>query len=391
REGVGGIEAGRNPYFSALIEADLGDEGRIPPTLTGVGAKLTEKGLSSVLLEDGTVRPYMATRMPRFGEGQVSDLVHAFLDVDENADALPVDVSGLEHHHRNMYGRQLMGTDGLSCISCHGLYGAKSLGIPAIDLATVPERIQPAWFKEYLLDPAELRPGTRMPSFFEDEKSTFAGVFGGNADQQIEALWIYLREIDQTRLPVGMEGTEDFKLVPRGRPIVLRTFMEGVGTHAIAVGYPEGTHVAFDALNVRLAMAWRGEFMDAESTWADRFSPLAQPLSDRLFPASAGMPIGIAAEASGAVGADAGYRFRGYRLNDDGTPTFLYSIAMKDETIQIEEQVLVRKDGQIVRRFDISGNRETVLYVRSGAEDAVPFVVQPSSRSMTVELNWKLD
>jgi len=214
---------------------------------------------------------------------------------------------------------------------------------------------------------------------------------GGNADQQIEAIWIYLREIDQTRLPVGMEGTEDFELVPTDRPIVLRTFMEGVGTHTIAVGYPAGTHVAFDALNVRLAMAWRGKFLDAEPTWADRFSPLTAPLSDARFPASAGMPIGVSAEASDAVGADAGYRFRGYRLNDDGTPTFLYSISVEDETILVEEQVLVVEDGRVVRRFLISGYRKTVLYVRSGAEDGVPFVVQPSDRTMMVELNWDLE
>ncbi|MFP6581021.1 MAG: cytochrome c [Candidatus Hydrogenedentota bacterium] len=391
RDGVGGIESGRNPYFSATIEADLGDEGRIPPTLTGIGAKLTENGLSSVLLSDGTVRPYMATRMPQFGEENVAHLVDAFSKADKNPDALPIDVSGLEHHHRNMYGRQLMGTEGFGCVSCHNLYGAKSLGIPAIDLATVPERIQPSWFKEYLLDPAELRPGTRMPTFFEDGKSTFRKVFGGDANKQIEALWIYLREIDQTRLPIGMEDNGNYELVPTDKPIILRTFMKDVGTHAIAVGYPEGVHIAFDALNCRLAMAWRGRFIDAESTWSDRFSPEAEPLSEERFLVSKGMPIGVTPKASGVLGREAGYHFLGYRLNDEGLPTFVYSIALEDELISVEELVRVRKNGQIVRRFTIAGDRKTVLYVRSGAANAIPFVVQPSSRSMTVELNWNLD
>ena len=48
--------------------------------------------------------------------------------------------------------------------------------------------------------------------------------------------------------------------------MLLRTFMKGVGTHAIAVEYPEGIHAAFDALKVRFALAWRGRFLDAEST-----------------------------------------------------------------------------------------------------------------------------
>lgn len=388
RDGIGGIEAGRNPYFSATIEADLGDEGRIPPTLTGVGAKLTKKGLTSVLLEDGTVRPYMATRMPRFGEEHVGHLAEALLIADENPAPLPVDVSGLEHHHRNIYGRQLMGTEGFGCVSCHNLYGTKSLGIPAIDLATVPERIQPSWFKEYLLDPSALRSGTRMPTFFEAGKSPITRVLRGDANQQIEALWIYLREIDQTRLPEGMEGTENYELVPTDQPIILRTFMKDVGTHAIVVGYPEGTHIAFDALNVRLAMAWRGKFIDAESTWADRFSPLAEPLSDTRIPTPAGMPFTFSPDESNYLGVDAGYRFGGYRLDDNGQPIFMYSITDEGDTISIEERITVSENGEVERKFGIAGNELTRLYLHLGTEDEKPIEIAPSEGTSTLSVIW---
>jgi mono/diheme cytochrome c family protein len=389
RNGVGGIEVGRRPYFSAMFEADLGDEGRIPPTLTGVGAKLTEKGLSSMLLADGSVRPYMATRMPQFETTRVGNLPEAFLRLDKNPDAPKMDVSGLLHHHRNLYGRQLMGTDGLGCISCHTLYGAKSLGIPALDLATIPDRIQPSWFKQYMLDPSELRPGTRMPAFFEDGKSAITRVLSGNADQQIEAMWIYLREIDQTRLPVGMEDRENFELVPSDRPILLRTFMKGVGTHAIAVGYPQGVHVAFDALNVRLALGWRGKFIDAESTWADRFSPLAKPLSEELFTFPSGMPFSKTNTRSDVEGSDAGYRFRGYRLDDEGIPTFLYTLKTSGEAIEIEETIDVSDEGSIVRKFAVSGNHATSLYLRPQTEDDRPTLIPASTESTHVEQVWK--
>ncbi len=354
RDGYGGIEDGRRPYFSVTLDAELGDEGRIPPTLTGVGAKLTAKGLHEIMVEGKTVRPYMATRMPKFDEGRMATLAKQFKEVDTLPKKLPMDVTGLLHHHRNRYGRELMGTEGLSCISCHGLQGEKSLGIPAIDLALTTERLEPGWFMAYMLDPPSLRPGTRMPSFFEGNKSTFTKLFGGNAVQQVEALWIYLRELDQTRLPVGMEGDEDYTLVPTDRPIVLRTFMKNVGTHAIAVGYPEGIHIAFDALNVRLAMAWRGAFIDAESTWANRFSPFAEPLGEDVHELMVGMPFAVLDNADApwpdTVGKDAGYRFKGYTLDEKKVPTFHYTITAGNQVIPVDEKISIHKQG-IRRRF----------------------------------------
>ena len=168
-------------------------------------------------------------------------LIDRVFEADKDLNTHKVDVTGLLHHHRNHYGRELIGTDGLSCITCHNLKGHRSLGMPAVDLAIVPDRLQPAWFKRLLLDPASIDPNTRMPAFFSEGKSPFTKLFGGDAGKQIEALWIYLKEIDQTRLPVGMEKTDQFVLVPKDRPLVHRTFMEGVGPRTLAVGYPERT------------------------------------------------------------------------------------------------------------------------------------------------------
>ncbi|GMV92404.1 MAG: hypothetical protein AMXMBFR82_21820 [Candidatus Hydrogenedentota bacterium] len=372
RDGVGGIEAGRRPYFTARVHADLGDEGRIPPPLTGVGAKLTAEGFHATLFGEETVRPYMATRMPLFGEGQVGDLATRFAESDATEAMPEMDVTGLLHHHRNHYGRQLMGTDGLSCISCHNLRGRKSLGIPAVDLETSPRRLRPEWFKAYLLDPAAFRPGTRMPAFFPEGTSTFPDLFKGNANQQIEALWIYLRELEQTRLPEGLERDDNFELVPTDKPILLRTFMKGVGPRAIAVGFPEGIHLAFDALNVRYALAWRGRFIDAESAWADRFSPFIEPLSQERHRFAKPMPV-AALEVDTApwpeeTGVAAGYTFEGYRLNEAGAPVFLYSFTPGgSDPIRIEEVVVPADDETLIRKFTFSGPREAPLFILAGA------------------------
>ena len=53
-----------NHVFSGSIP-EMGDEGRIPPALTGAGDKLNEEWIKTVLAEGAKDRPYMATRMPR--------------------------------------------------------------------------------------------------------------------------------------------------------------------------------------------------------------------------------------------------------------------------------------------------------------------------------------
>jgi hypothetical protein len=102
-------------------------------------------------------------------------------------------------------------------------------------------------------------------------------------------------------------------LVPGARPVVLRTFLEEAGTHAILVGFPAGVHLAYDGRAARPVLAWKGRFFDAYGTWFSRFAPFGKPLGDAVVRWSA------------APGAPA-RRFDGYRLDAGGTPTFLLSI-----------------------------------------------------------------
>ena len=111
--------------------------------------------------------------------------------------------------------------------------------------------------------------------------------------------------------------------------MVLRTFVQDVGTHAIAVGFPQQVHYVFDTMNGNLAVGWRGRFLDAQGTWYIRFSPPAAPLGEDVM----SMPQGklLDAEAS-----NASYQFKGYRLDSQRIPTFLYSIDGHD----IEDRIL---------------------------------------------------
>jgi len=282
RDGLGGPEFARTIYFQTS-GADMEDEGRFPPPLTGVGRKLTSHSVEKILRGTGSVRPYMTTRMPDFGEHHAEFFSRRFEIADVSADIKPTPRDGNEDQvGRAPWGRELAGVKGLSCISCHDLNGQKSLGIRALDLAVAPQRLRPEWFRDYLIDPARFRPGTRMPSFWPEGKAVHP-FLGKNTERQIDSIWVYLNEIDQNRLPDGMEKKGTFELKSAETPIVFRTFMKEAGFHAIAVGYPQHLNVAFDAEQVRWALAWKGKFLDAEGTWDDRFAPLAAPLGTNVF------------------------------------------------------------------------------------------------------------
>ena len=138
-----------------------------------------------------------------------------------------------------------------------------------------------------------------MPPMFVGRKT---------ADKDIESIWTYLREVEGQPLPEGLMSAADFELKPSDKPIVFRSFIEGVGTHAIGVGYPGGLNAAFDGKTSRWVIVWKGRFLDAMSNWQDRAMPPIKPL---------GTDIKQLPAASGRS-------FIGYKLGKDGAPIFLY-------------------------------------------------------------------
>ena len=305
RDGKGGPEDPRAQFFTVNDPGaeSLGQLAHLPPSLDKVGRKLTRGWFEKILWgENGSVRPYMETRMPNFGQAQTEEMIPWFNEADVAEKPVEIDVSGLAKHHRAEAGRQLLGAKGLACVACHGLKDRKSLGPPVVRLTNTVERLQPEYFKELLLNPQVTQPGTVMPPMFLTRKK---------ADQEIESLWTYLREIEGQPLPEGLMSAEDFELKPdkAGRPIVFRSFIEGVGTHAIGVGFPGGLNAAFDAQGCRWVLMWKGRFLDAMSNWQERAMPPIKPL---------GTDVKTLPEVVGAR------VFGGYRLSKDGVPTFLY-------------------------------------------------------------------
>lgn len=344
----GGVGPNRRRYFETVGNVDIGDEGRLPPPLDGVGRKLRSSALDDALKATINVRPHMFVRMPKFSAPSMAKLAGEFIAADaaeESGDLFPEDTAKLASS-----GRMLFDT---GCVQCHWVRGEHLPGVLGIDLTGATKRLRAQWFHDFLLDPGSLKSRTRMPTFFPDGRSVNSEILGGDTEGQIASLWAYINDIENQPLPQKIEDgkAHDFELIPNEQPILLRTFMKDVGTHAIAVGFGQKVHYAFDAEMARLAQAWRGRFIDAHGTWFDRFTPPAVPLGDDVV----GFPTGVALatlasdDSPWPTNGQATIRFGGFRIDQRGVPTFIY----RSDGFDIEDRLTPDEQGGLTRSIQV--------------------------------------
>lgn len=324
--GRGGVPGPIRDSFETLADVDLGDEGRIPPRLAGVGWKLTSVWLGQVIGEGARARPYMKARMPVFASEHAGALVDELARLDgvwPGADAREPEVND----ELVQAGLKLVGTSGLNCISCHTFADRPPSGLPGPSVSRFGERLRYDWWRRYVFAPLRFKPGTRMPSFFITGHSPLTSILAGNAKRQTDAMWAYFSLGDLFMpTPEGILAPGGMVVLVREEPVVLRTFLDGVGARGIAVGFPAGVHFAFDANTSRLVYAWTGSFLDASGAWAGRGGNVVGGQGPTVWTAAPGpvIAIGERPEAwDGIPPAD----FAGYRLDGDGVPTFLSTLA----------------------------------------------------------------
>lgn len=355
---AGGPERAVAAYFESLDDADLGDEGRIPPTLSHIGSKLNAAWMREVLENAGVARPYMATRMPQFGTANVEHLPETLraasgvTSVQDDGPTHPEDFASI--------GRHLVGIGGFNCIQCHSIAGRAGVNVPGPDLALAPERLRHEYFERWILEPSVIHPGTRMPSYFIAGMSP-SSQLGGDPDQQVNAMWAYLSQGEALPLPDGLPDPGGFAISVEDDPVVFRTFMSDVGSRAIAVGYPEKIHVAFDADKARLAMIWMGDFLNAQGAWGGRGGTVTDPQQEPIWVAPKGQPFIVAQSAPNpwpeTVANDASI-FHGYELDEERRPTFLYELRSPAGTVEVREKPVPGRSGDapsLLRHFALKG------------------------------------
>lgn len=351
----GGVERPRNALFATTIK-EMGDEGRVPPHLDGVGDKLNDAWLKHVLDNGANDRPYMLTRMPRFGAANVGHLVADLAKTDRKTAVGELKISDAIHRVRSA-GRQLSGEKALACIKCHFFGNHKATGIQSLDLLTMTRRLRKDWFIRYMLDPQRYRPGTRMPLGWPNGQSLLPDILDGVPRHQVAAVWEYLADGGKAGFPRGLIRNA-IELIPDKEPIIYRNFITGVSPRGIAVGYPEKTNLAFDADQVSLRLLWHNAFIDASRHWNGRGQGFQQPLGDHLVTLPGGVPFANLESAMTTAwpnkpAREQGYRFRGYRLEKNRRPIFRYRFG--DLLVEdFPRPVATSRDGSLERRLTIT-------------------------------------
>lgn len=374
RQGQGGPEPGRNELFLST-QPEMGDEGRVPPPLNGVGDKLQDRWLQTVLDKGSRNRPYMLTRMPRFGTRNVGHLASAFIALDRHEEARPAEFEEPLHRVKSA-GRQLVGNSGLACIKCHTFGDKQATGIQAISLTEMTSRIREDWFLRYLLDPARYRPGTRMPTGFPNGVAVVRDVYNGDPDRQVTAIWTYLTDGRQAGYPEGLVA-KTIELIPESQPIIYRNFIEGLSPRGIAVGYPEKVNLAWDANELCLRLIWHDRFLDASLHWTGRGIGAQHPLGDHILPLEPVLPFAqLASRETPWPGTSPreqpGYQFLGYTLNKKGQPTFSYRTPLATITDFPEPVPRNEHEGTLRRTFTVTESPPgTDLYFRAAVGDTI--------------------
>lgn len=337
REKWGGVSEPMNHLFVGSIP-EMGDEGRVPPSLDGAGDKLNEAWLRTILNEGARDRPYMATRMPKFGTQQTGSLTPKLITADAQPPLEPIELPQPEHRLK-ANARLMVGDQALSCIKCHTFEKYAATGLQSLDMTTMTRRLRHDWFHRYLLDPQKYRSGTRMPAAWPRGRSVVPHILDGDSNVQIEAIWIYLLDGNSAKVPSGLQQSA-IELIPLDRPIIYRNFLEGLSPRGIAVGFKEKAHFAWDAEHMTPRLIWHGAFIDAAKHWVNRGPGNQTPLGDHVMTLPAGPPAALLSSLDqpwpNKNPREDGFQFKGYSLSKDGLPTFksLWNGVEISDTIQ---------------------------------------------------------
>ena len=147
-------------------------------------------------------------------------------------------------------------------------------------------------------------------------------------------------------------------LVVEKEPRIYRNFIQGSGPRGIAVGYPGGINLCWDADQMNLAIVWQGAFMDAKRHWTDRGVgeqpplgygvakiPLQRAITELNNPASPWIEPYVSKELR-----NMDYTFQGYELDELRRPTFKYQYRGVTVTEKFETSGDTKTDNAVLKR-----------------------------------------
>lgn len=146
---------------SPAVRADAPNAGRMPAVPATGGKLKAQPGL-----DRNGVRPYLKARMPtfNFSPNELQTLVRFFMALAGQQEPYIKEPLQPLTEQEKLVARQMF-TSGTPCLKCHitgdPTHDAKAI---APNFLLAGERLKPDWTFRWLLDPAQISPGTAMPS-----------------------------------------------------------------------------------------------------------------------------------------------------------------------------------------------------------------------------------
>jgi len=184
-------------------------------------------------------------------------------------------------------------------------------------------------------------------------------------------------------------------MTPKDQVIVQRCFIGVEGkksTFCVAVGDPGGINYAMDLSQGALINIWKGGFIDATTMWTSRGEEqLAKPLGENV--------IKLVSEPNFAPLRDKEqvwpdstqtldrFRFKGYKLDQQGRPTFRYKLGGVTIWDKIEP---ANNDQNLTRTVKISGkNTQSQIWIRLAKGQSIKKIKKNSYN--VPDKNYRID
>lgn len=247
----------------AAVQAAL-----LPPSLNGVGDKLTDAALiAAIKTERPPLRPWLRVRMPKFdlSETETTAIPTYLIDHDRIPDRPLPQVAESDDVAQRLAARRLVTADGFGCTSCHKIGKAEPSGTIAIsamgtDLSQVGDRLRKPWFDRWVRNPARIIPRMEMPAV----QLAVRGVLHDDVNEQLSAVWKVLNEPGFTPPlpnPVRIVRSRNVPGLKESPHVLTDVFQieDDAFVSSVVIGLPNRHNVLFDLEKNQLAAWWTGD------------------------------------------------------------------------------------------------------------------------------------
>ena len=191
-------------YVQSLRCTQCHEDSALPNPIS-LGAKLKPEWTARFISGDISYkpRPWLQARMPAF-PAYATNLAAGLAALHGHAPISPTEPAP-EPNLVSLGAKLISSAGGFSCVACHPV-GSSSIAqvveSPGVNLAYSGERLLPSFFRRWLMNPIAIDPSTKMPAYFDAEaRSQLTEFFDGDAHQQINAMWHYIRLGDKMPPP----------------------------------------------------------------------------------------------------------------------------------------------------------------------------------------------